>query len=173
MYLKLSSYDICPTSIKLIHSFNSFERAFKSAVTNCTVCKIVAQCITFMYVNWLPDYINVSDGCWRWNVLVTTLRFRWQFWANTFRHFGHPLCFCISVGHQHSNDIFKIEIPWPTKIVTNFKSPLSRCHHHHCHRYNYVRVKRVQSFHDGASQKLYKNGNSIMQLSFDGKFSTW
>ena len=49
-------------------------------------------------------YIDVDDGCWRRNVLATTLRCWWGF-----GRFCHPLSFNISVGHQHPKDLTNIE----------------------------------------------------------------
>ena len=51
---------------------------------------------------------------------------------------GDEMCwksFYINVGHQHSKDITNIEIssPTSTNYLTNFKSPTSRFHQHHCH----------------------------------------
>ena len=56
--------------------------------------------------------IDEGDGCWRqlWDIGDGLCRFRHQ----------HPLSFNISVGHQHSKDVTKIEI----------LSPTSTCHRH-------------------------------------------
>ena len=51
-------------------------------------------------------YIDVGDGCWRWNVLVTTLRCWWRF-----SPFLSPTFF-----------IFNIRVgPWQPKDVTNIE----------------------------------------------------
>ena len=52
-------------------------------------------------------YINIGDGCWRRNVLATTLRCWWRY--GRFCH-QHPLFFEISVGHQQPKDVTNIEI---------------------------------------------------------------
>ena len=56
-------------------------------------------------------YIAVGDGCWRRNVLVTTLRCWWPFWS-----FLPPAStiFDTSDGHQDSKDVIMIEIQTPT-----------------------------------------------------------
>ena len=52
-------------------------------------------------------YIDVGEGFWKRIMLVTD-----------------PLCFYISLGHQHLKDFTKIEILSPTlKNVSNFESP--------------------------------------------------
>ena len=65
-----------------------------------------------------PDgYVNVGDGCWRRNVLVTTIEC-----CDGFGRFcrQHPLSFYISVRHQHSKDVTNIP-----------KSSLTLRHQHH------------------------------------------
>ena len=66
----------------------------------------------------MVDYVD--DGCWRRNVLVTTLRCWWRFCH--FRH-QHPLSFNLSARHQHQkmSPISQFCHQHP-KIVTNTKS---------------------------------------------------
>ena len=57
-----------------------------------------------------PGYIDVGDGCWRRNVLVTTLKCWWRFWP-----FSSPTpSLNISIGHQHPHNVISIEIRLPT-----------------------------------------------------------
>ena len=66
----------------------------------------------------MVSYWWIGNGCWRRNLLITTIRC-------CFGHFGHqhPLSFYISFGHQHSKDVTKIHKSSPT---------ISR--QHHCSR---------------------------------------
>lgn len=66
-------------------------------------------------------YIDVSDVCWRWNVLMTT-----------FRCHQHLLFFYISVGYQHSVKMVNTKMSPTSKFChqqpknfTSFKSPTS------------------------------------------------
>ena len=50
--------------------------------------------------------VTVLDGCWRQNMLVTSLRYRWQIWAlSPTRYWQDPLSFNISVKYQHSKNV--------------------------------------------------------------------
>ena len=69
--------------------------------------------VTLCCINYaIIDYIDVGDGCFRRNVLVTTIRCCWRlwpFWSLTFKGY-----------HQNRNS------GWVThKLSTN-------CHQHHC-----------------------------------------
>ena len=57
-------------------------------------------------------YTDVGDGCWRRNVLATTLRCWWRFWPSSFN---------FSVRHGYPKDVKHIEIPSPTP---------ENCHQH-------------------------------------------
>ena len=56
----------------------------------------------------LNGYIAFGDGCWRKNVLMTTLRCWWPVWL-----FLPPTC-TLDVSDQNSKDVIKIEILTPT-----------------------------------------------------------
>jgi len=60
------------------------------------------------------DYIDVVDGCWRGNVLVTTMRYWWRFWQ-----FWSPTS--TIVLHLRRAPTFKICYQHP-QILTNLKS---------------------------------------------------
>ena len=61
---------------------------------------------SMIYSPWTIDgRIDVGDGCWRRNLLVTILRVCWRFW---------PLSLNISIGNQHPKDVTKILILSPT-----------------------------------------------------------
>ena len=53
-------------------------------------------------------FIDVVDGCWRRNVLVTSVGDARDVDGSGRILHQHPLSFIISVGHQHSNDITNI-----------------------------------------------------------------
>jgi len=57
-------------------------------------------------------YIDVGDGCWRRNVLATTLRCWWRFKSLSSRLYF--LSSHISVENQHSKDFTNTEILSPT-----------------------------------------------------------
>ena len=71
----------------------------------------------FVYKHWRnsqlekpkPGDIDVGDECWRWNMLVTTIRCWWRIWS--FGH-QHPLSFYIKVGliHQKRGVVIAIAI---------------------------------------------------------------
>ena len=73
-------------------------------------------------------YIDVGDGCWRRNMLATTLRCWWRFWPIL----SPTSFFSISVGHQHPKVVTNIEILSLTpenrhqhKVTNNHLSPKS------------------------------------------------
>ena len=75
-------------------------------------------------------YIDVGDGCWRRNMLATTLRCWWRFWpilSTTSSIFYSS----ISVGHQKMSPISKF-CNQHLESVINTKSPTSNCHQHLC-----------------------------------------
>ena len=78
-----------------------------------------------------PGYIDVGDGCWRRNVLETTLRCWFEM---------SPISkFC----HQHP------------KIVTNIKSPTSTRHQHLCSPHKVLpNFCRVISQYRGCCEKM-------------------
>ena len=66
-----------------------------------------------------PGYIDVDDGCWRRNVLVTTLRCLWRFWpflsptSSIFYHWRRPPT--TKRCHQYRNSVTNIHLS-PTFI---------------------------------------------------------
>jgi len=63
------------------------------------------------YIN-RRGYIDVGEGCWRQNVLLTTIRCWCHQHGDGFDNFGRqlPLCFYISVWHQHSKDVINMTV---------------------------------------------------------------
>ena len=89
---------------------------------------------THLMIHWLGD-IYVGDGCWRRNMLVTTIRCLWRLWAcwsptsTLFSHTPRAPAF---------NDVTKIEILSPIfDLVINCESLTSQCHQYDlCHGKN-------------------------------------
>ena len=78
-------------------------------------------------------YIDVGDGCWEQNVLLTVKDlYDVSDGFGTFDH-EYPLSFNISVGNQQSNDLTNVHESSPTfsrqhQDVTNIIVTLSICH---------------------------------------------
>ena len=77
----------------------------------------------------LLDHIDVGDGCWRRNVLVTTIQNWWP--TSTFLHWSRAPSF--KRFHHDRNSVSNIR-----KL-----SPIWS-HHHHCQIENWFRCNRIE-----------------------------
>ena len=67
--------------------------------------------------------LDIDDGCWRWDVLVTSLKCLWQFWS--FLSTTSPGYVNAGEACGRRNKIFCHQ---DLETVTNINSPTCRCH---------------------------------------------
>ena len=116
--------------------FNREEHYSKDNAKNFYIGKISNKTLLFEDMLWpvprlgirvknMRGYIDVGDGCWRRNVLMTTTRCWWRY-----RPFLSPKSIIFLQKSRAKS--FKRCHQHP-KIVNDFKSPTPRCHQHRCH----------------------------------------